>query len=279
MVPMTITQQEQIMEEGESLKSVTSDEELNVVVTVGKIITGMAVLMEESNLQMIEVPAEFLPESYRHVGAKLVWKISGSVNNETTAKEQLVHLQGEIKTMFSKKIEFNVGLNYIMMEGENCKVSFMWTPLKQLLAPFKLISLDVYCGDSLLRIGMNADGGIHSVLDAEESELVINGLQVMQVYVFRFVARTNTGEYEGGTFKVRGLEDGLNGYGIYCASQDEVMIEAKELATQLGGVWIENQRQAEVNYFVIGEAEEDPDRLIDIMSIEWLRALKSGFEQ
>ena len=267
-----MTQQEQVME------PMTSDEEQSTVMTVGKIITGMAVLMEEGSLRMIEIPVEFLPESHRHAGARLVWKVKGSREKETTAKEQLVHLQEEIKAMFSKKIEFNVNTKYIMMDGQSCKVSFVWTPLKQLLVPFKLISLDVYCGDSLLRIGVNADGGIHSVLDAEESELVISGLQVMQVYVFRFVARTNTGEYEGGTFKVRGLEDGLKGYGIYCASGDEVMVEAKELTRQLGGGWIQNQRQADVNYFALGEAEEDPDRLIDTMSIEWLRALKAGFE-
>lgn len=276
MVPM-MGQQEQMKEDG---NSTTNDEGLSVVMAVGRIITGMAVLMEEDSLQVIEVPTEFLPEAQRRVGARLVWRMNGSVNKETIAKERFAQLQRAIKTMFSKKIEFAVGLKYIMVEGESCKVSFVWTPLKQLLHPFKLISLDVYCGDTLLRIGVNADGGIHSVLDAEESELVVGGLEMMQVYAFKFVARTNTGDYEGGTFKVRGLEEGLKGYGIYCASQDEVMMaEVKELTTRLGGVWIENQGRAEVNYFVIGEAEEDPDRLIDIMSIEWLRALKAGSKQ
>lgn len=274
MVSLIMQQEEQ---EGEGIVEWgTNSGELGVVVTVGRIITGVAVLLEENSLQMIEVPSEFLPEAHRHVGAKLLWKINASADKEVAARYQLVRLQGTIRTMFSKKIELKVELNYIRSEEGSCKVSFVWTPLKQLLAPFKLISLDVYCGDTLLRIGVNADGGIHSVLDAEESELVISGLQVMQAYVLKFIARTNTGDYEGGTFKVRGLEDGLKGYGIYCASQNEKVAEARGLTERLGGIWIENQSQAEVNYFAIGEAEEDPDRLVDVMSIEWLRALKAG---
>ena len=162
-----------------------------------------------------------------------------------------------------------------MMEEKSCKVSFMWTPLKQLLLPFNSSHWMCIVGIRLLRIGVNADGGIHSVLDAEESELVISGLEVMQVYVFKFVARTNTGDYEGGTFKVRGLEEDSMDMVFIVLVRMKLMVEAKELTTQLGGVWIENQRQAEVNYFVIGEAEEDPDRLIDIMSIEVVESTQS----
>ena len=76
---------------------------------------------------------------------------------------------------------------------------------------------------------------------------------------------------------MRGLEGGLKGYGVYCGSQDE-MGGVRELTEQLGGVWIQNQRLAEVNYFAIGKAEEDPDRLMDVMSIEWMRALQAGLE-
>ena len=213
-------------------RTIDGEEEKRVVVTVAKVMTGITVLMRENDLQMIEVPSELLPEASKHVGAKLVWRMKASGEGESVERERFMELQRTIRTLFSKEIEFKVTLQYIKMEEERCKVSFVWTPLKQLLAPFRLISLDVYCGDKLLRIGVNADGGIHSVLDAEESELVISGLEVMQAYAFRFVARTSTGNCEGGTFRVRGLEDGLIGYGIYCGSQEAVM-EARELTTKL----------------------------------------------
>ena len=181
------------------------EEERVTVMTVTKMITGIAVLMKESDLQMVEVPLELLPEGCRYVGAKLTWRMRGNVEREFVESAQFMQLQRRIREMFSRRIEFDVKLQYIKMDGDSCKVSFVWTPLKQLLTPFQLISLDVYCGDVLLRIGVNADGGIHSVLDAEESELVISGLEVTQAYVFKFVARTNTGNFEGGDIQGEGV--------------------------------------------------------------------------